>query len=121
MGTGFDEIDYDNNGLTKNFNTLFEAESYFYSIIDFINKGNIKPEVHPLNSPQHIDFVEKHYLSDKWPMARDEAESARLEEELTKYVVSVTRFHDEIALKLEVWEMGIVYIVTNVWDRRSIN
>ena len=121
LGPGFDEIDYDNNGLTKNFNTLFEAESYFYSIIDFINKGNIKPEVHPLNSPQHIDFVEKHYLSDKWPMARDEAESARLEEELTKYVVSVTRFHDEIALKLEVWEMGIVYIVTNIWDRRSIN
>lgn len=130
LGNGYDDINYDNglhdeNGeVGKSFNSLVKAESYFYSIIDYINKGKIIPTIHPGRKPQHIDYVEKHYLSNLWPTPPDNATDEDLEkirEENTRYKVYVTKFHDNVIIKLEVWEYGIVYIVTNVYDRRSIN
>ena len=120
LGPAFDTVSYD-NGITRKFENLTKAESVFYSIADYINAGKIKPKVHPTKEPQHLEYLEKHYLSGKWPIAKDEAEAQQLRDELTKYEVSVTRFHDDVVFKLEVWEMGIVYIITNVWDRRSVN
>lgn len=121
VGIGFDEIDYENNGVLRTFGGYKEAADLFYSIVDFINAGKITPRIHPLNQPQQIKFLEKHYLSGKWPTATTEEEADKLKKELTRYEVYVTKFHDEVILKLEVWEMGIVYVITNVWDRRSIN
>lgn len=117
---GFDEIDYD-NGLTRTYDTLRDAEAVFYSVIDYINTAALAPVVHPTASPQKIVSVEKHYLSNKWPTAADDAEYEKQKKELTKYTFSMTKFHDTNIVKLEVWEMGSVYIITNVWDRRSIN
>lgn len=120
-GPGFDEIDYKNNGLTRSFGTITNAQSQFYSTIEYINNMQFPPKVHPTADPQTITYLEKHYLSGKWPIAKDEAEAAELNKNLRKYEFSVTKFHDTIVLKLEVWEMGIVYVLTNVWDARSIN
>lgn len=120
-GTGFDEINYEANGVTRQFQGVNGANAVFYSIIDFVNNAQIPRIMHPTRDPQVIMSVEKHYLSGKWPIAKDEAESEELKQKLTKYEVAVTKFHDDIVVKLEVWEMGIVYVITNVWDARSIN
>lgn len=120
-GVGYDEINFESNGLIRQLNDITSAESQFYSIIDYINAEKITPKVHPTANPQYIDYVEKHYLSNKWPMASSEEEYEKQKNELTKYKLSITKFHDSVVIKLEVWEMGLVYIITNVWDRRSIN
>lgn len=118
-GAGYDEINYKECGYIKQFLNATEASDYFYSAIDYVNNNHffIKEE----GVDQHISKVEKHCLSNKWPIAETAEESERLKRELTKFEVGVTKFHDEIILKLEVWEMGIVYIITNVWDARSVN
>lgn len=118
---GFDEIDYESNGITRKYDTLYDAESVFYSVIDYINANDITPTIHPTADPQRIASVEKHYLSNKWPIAADTAEYEQQKKELTKYEFSLTKFHDTAVMKLEVWEMGAVYVITNVWDRRSLN
>lgn len=121
FGPGYDEINYEANGYTKQCESLTEAKSLFYSTIDFVNRSKIQPTVHPTADPQVISSVEKHYLSNKWPIAKTDAEADELTKKLTKYEFAVTKFHDTVILKMEVWEYGIVYIATNVWDARSTN
>lgn len=120
-GPSYDEINYRQNGCTLTFTSTYDAENLFYSVIDYINKHPVAHEVHLAADPQKITYVEKHYLSNMWPLAKSAEEATKLEDELTKYEVSLTRFHDSFAIKMEVWENGIVYVVTNVWDRRSLN
>jgi hypothetical protein len=78
-------------------------------------------KVHHEYDKQHIDFLEKHYFSNMWPVAESEEEADELSKKLTKYEVAVTRFQDEIIFKLEVWEYGIVYVITNAHDNRTID
>jgi hypothetical protein len=118
---GFDEINYEENGIKKEFTSLKEADNYFYSLVDYINLLKIKPTIHPTADVQKIASLEKHYLSGKWPIAKTAEESESLAKELTRYNVYVTKFHDTVVVKEEIWEMGIVYIITNIWDKRSIN
>lgn len=119
---GFDDIDYLNNGITRNFNNTFEAENCLYSIIKYVNDGNItKFEKEISIMPQRIETLEKHYLSGKWPTASTEEEANEIKKELTKFQVCVTKFHDDVIIKMEVWDMGIVYVLTNVWDQRTVD
>ena len=119
---GFDDIDYLNNGVTRKFNSVFEAENCLYSIIKYVNDGNItKFEKEISIMPQRIETLEKHYLSGKWPIASTEEEANALKKELTKFEVCATKFHDDVIVKMEVWDMGIVYVLTNTWDRRTVD
>ena len=118
-GAGYDEINYKECGYTKTFLNSKEASDYFYSAIDYVNNGHFFNK--ETGEDQRITQVEKHYLSNKWPLATTPEESEQLKRELTKFEVATTKFHDEIVIKLEVWEMGIVYVITNIWDARSIN
>lgn len=122
MSPGFDDIDWDNIGnFNISFDNALEAENFFYSAIDYINNARIKPTVHPTREPQLIKKVEKHYLSGKWPTAATQEEAYELEKKLTKYEVNVTKFHDDIVIRMQVWEFGIVYFVTNLWTPGAMN
>lgn len=126
-GTCFSSVDYYTNGYVKECNSYSEAAGIIFSLVDYINEGKVEMKVHPEYDKQHIDFLEKHYFSNMWPTisveeGKDaEKEADELSKKLTKYEVAVTRFQDEIVFKLEVWEYGIVYVITNAHDNRTID
>jgi hypothetical protein len=110
-------ISIDTNSVTFAFENKLDADNFLFSAIDYINNDNsgIKPSIH-LDQPIKITQLEKHYISNKWPMANNAEESAEYERTLTHYFVSVTKFHDTPVFKEEIWEMGIVFELTNKYD-----
>jgi hypothetical protein len=59
-GDGFLEVDFDHNGLHRQFKTVKDMNDYFYSMIKFINNNN---EIFNIN--QQINSLEKHYYSNR--------------------------------------------------------
>jgi hypothetical protein len=97
-GASFKQIDYEGDGYIKEFGNITDMNSYFYSIIDYINEH--KNEL-PLNG-QVIPAVEKHYLSNKLPF-----------EDGTKlYRVKMTKFIGKFAMEAEVAEFGVYYTIS---------
>lgn len=117
-GLSYDDIDFENCGYIKHFVNIKDASNYFYSAIDYVNNNHFY--IKESQTEQNITQVEKHYFSNKWPIATTQEESERYNKELTKFTVSVTKVKDEIILKLDVWEHGLVYIITNHWDRKIL-
>lgn len=111
-GPSYEELDYDDFSYKATFDNAYQAENHFYSIIEFLNETKC-----PFDK---IEKLEKHYLSGLWPMCTTEEESEELNESLQKFEVGVTKFQDKYAVKLEVWEMGIVYIITNIWSPKIV-
>lgn len=109
------KISVDTNSVTFSFTSRIDADNFLFSAIDYFNNSyaRIEPTIH-IEKPAKITMLEKHYLSNKWPIANNPEESTKLEKTLTHYFVSVTKFHDTPVFKEEIWENGIVYEVTNM-------
>ncbi|MBR6611975.1 MAG: hypothetical protein IKK93_06985 [Campylobacter sp.] len=109
------KISRDTNSITFSFTNKRDADNFLFSAIEYINNNNsgVKPNIH--DKPIKINMLEKHYLSNKWPMANSQEESVELERTLTHYFVSITKFHDTPIFKEEIWENGIVFEVTNMY------
>lgn len=107
----------DTNSVTFAFTSKRDADNFLFSAIDYFHNeyARINPTIHT-DKEVKITQLEKHYLSNKWPIANTPEESAELERTLTHYFVSVTKFHDTPVFKEEIWEMGIVFEVTNKFD-----
>ncbi|MCF0125015.1 MAG: hypothetical protein HUJ68_04545 [Clostridia bacterium] len=103
----------DTNSVTYSFSNKRDADNFFYSAIEFVNNYGVKPTIHTDQKPVKIDKLEKRYYSNRWPMAKTAEESEELEKTLTHYFVSITKFHDTPIFKEEIWEMGIVFEISN--------
>lgn len=112
------KIFVDTNSVTLAFESKRDADNFMFSAIEYINNENsgIDQKVHLSKDLTRIDKLEKHYLSNKWPMSNSPEESAELEKKLTHYFVSFTKFHDTPVIKEEIWEMGIVFEITNFYS-----
>jgi hypothetical protein len=97
-GAAFKQIDFENDGYIKEFDNIPELNSYFYSLIEYINSCEEKN----LNN-QCIPLVEKHYYSNKLP-AGDTSKF---------YKVKMTNFLGKMVVEAEVAELGIYYKITN--------
>lgn len=106
----------DTNSVTFAFTSKRDADNFLFSAIEYFNNdlNRIQPTIH-VENPIKIEKLEKHYLSNKWPLANTPEESAEYERTLTHYFVSVTKFHDTPVFKEEIWENGIVYELTNMY------
>jgi hypothetical protein len=97
-GTNFKQIDFENDGLVKDFDNIADLNSYLYSLIDYVN-SHVEKDL----GNQHIRFVEKHYFSNKLPF-----------EDSTKfYKVKITKFLGALAIEAEVAEFGVYYRISN--------
>jgi hypothetical protein len=101
-GTSFKQIDFDNDGIIKNFENITDLNSYFFSLIDYVNSHEEKS----LNN-QHIYRVEKHYFSNKLPFG----DSSKF------YKVKITKFLGKLVIEAEVAEFGVYYIITNFFGK----
>lgn len=103
-GACFETLNYADNGIVRTYNTEKAAKDVFYTIIDYINN----------KYDQGIEKLEKHYYSNKWPIAKTEAEAEANRAKYTKYEVSVSKVTGNIiCVKLEIWNRGVVYDITN--------
>jgi hypothetical protein len=118
QGKGYLEIKFDINGVIRTFKTLRELNDYFYSLIKYINEHNEEFDI-----KQKIKSLEKHYLSNKWPIPPAGATEAEVEENrklYTLYQVSVQKFTNKIIVQADVQEYGIVYVITNYWENKYV-
>jgi hypothetical protein len=97
-GTNFKQIDFEQDGYTREFNKIEDLNSYFYSIIDYVNT-----HVEEKLGNQHIYAVEKHYFSNKLPFG-DSTKS---------YKVKITKFLGQLVIEAEVSEFGVYYKISN--------
>jgi hypothetical protein len=112
-GEGYLEINFPKNGIIRSFKTLRELNNYYFSLVEFINDNN-----ETLNVKQKINSVEKHYLSNKWPIANNDEEAEENKKKYTLYKISAQKFGKGIVVQADVQEYGICYTLTNFWDHK---
>jgi len=101
-GASFLQIDFEKDGYIKKFDNIKDLNSYFYSLIDYINSG-VEPEI------QHIiPYLEKHYFSNKLGFNNPEK----------VYKVKMTKFLECIVVEAEIAEFGIYYRISN-WNGKE--
>jgi hypothetical protein len=119
QGNGYLEIKFDTNGIIRIFNNLAEMNNYLYSLIKYVNENNKEFDI-----KQKITSLEKHYLSNKWPIPIAGATEEEIEENrknYTLYKVSAQKFGNKVIVQADVQEYGIVYILTNYWENKYID
>ena len=107
-GMTYSTLDFDINAVQKTFKTYKELHDYLYSFIDYINKNNLEYDI-----SQRIEYLEKHFESNKWPIPADEEERAENKKKYTLYRFAATKFEDKIAIRADVREFGVCYYLTN--------
>jgi hypothetical protein len=116
QGDGYREIKFDTNGLIRTFKTLREMNDYLYSLIKYVNENNEEFKI-----KQQIKSLEKHYLSNRWPIPVTEEESKTNKALYTLYQISVQKFNSKVIIQADVQEYGIVYVMTNYWENKYVD